>query len=72
MLPSKDMDSIFYFSITQDFQSRLIFINKAFHSAVTQNQRNYKGNPPLPARETLEKTHMATWEVLNTSVISPQ
>ena len=72
MLPSKVKDSIFYFSITQDFQSGLIFINKAFQSAVTQNQRNYKDNPPLPARETLEKPQMATWEVLNTAVISLQ
>lgn len=72
MLPSKVMDSIFYFCIIQDFQSGLIFINKAFQSAVTQYRRNYKDNPLLPARETLEKTQMATWEVLNTSVISLQ
>lgn len=43
------MDSIFYFSTIHDFQSGLIFINKAFHSAVTQNHRNYKDNPLLPA-----------------------
>lgn len=49
MSPSKVLDSIFYFNIIQDFQSGLIFINKAFESAVTQYQRNYKDNLLLPA-----------------------
>lgn len=65
MLPSKARDSIFYFSIIQDFQQQLIFINKAYQAA--ENQRNYKDNLLLPAQETLEKTQMSTWEVLNTS-----
>lgn len=69
MSPSKVLDSIFYFNIIQDFQSGLIFINKAFESAVTQYQRNYKDNLLLPAWKTHEKTQVATWEVLNTSVI---
>lgn len=42
---SKLTGSVFYFSTAQDFQSELIFINKAFQSAVTQNQRNNKDNP---------------------------
>lgn len=29
----------------------------------TRRRRNYKDNPPLPARETLERTRLATWEV---------
>lgn len=65
--PSKVTESIFCSSIIWDFQSGLIFINKAFQSAATQNQRHYKDNLLLPAWETLEKTQVATWEVLNTS-----
>lgn len=55
MLASKVTDSVFYFSTTQDFQSELIFINKAFQSAVTQNQRNNKDNPTTScSRDTWE------------------
>lgn len=49
----------------QDFQQRLIFINKAYQTA--ENQRNYKDTLLLTAQETLERTQMSAWEVLNTS-----